>query len=223
MKQYNAAFDSAAAKLSIAATKTRDEMVSSSLPDEPAITAALVTRFRDALDEHEKAGLRWSAKVLSSHGPGAEEGTFGADLVGILHLKLPELDVTKGFLAQAKKQNDGKKLSSTEWKRLVEQCKKMLMYSSTSFVFIYSFNGFFVVPAVSVLGCKNREDLHTLHPVRIHDFYKQHFRCFVGDYHMQSDRSPALIDLRYRKQLVLEARLSSKSPGPLFEGDYRPE
>ena len=217
MKQYTAAFDTAAAKLNSAAQKTRDEMAKKILPDEPAVTAALVTRFKDALDGYEKAGIKWSARVLSSHGPGAEEGTFGADLVGILHIEFPEFEIKKGFLAQAKKQHDGQKLSAAAWGKLVKQCEKMLIFSNTSFVFVYSFNGFFVVPAVSVVGCTNPEDLHTLHPIKIHDFYKQHFRCFVGDYRMQSDTSSILSDLRYRNQLVLEARPFSLSPSPLFE------
>ena len=217
MKRYSAAFDSAVARLNSAARTTREEMANGALPDEPAITAALVTRIRDALDGYDKAGIRWSAKVLSSHGPGAEERTFGADLAGVLHIEFPDFEVKKGFLAQAKRQNDGKKLSSEKWNKLAEQCERMLTYSNTSFVFVYSLNGFFVVPAISVLGCTDPEDLHTLHPMRIHDFFKQHFWCFVGDNRVQSGPSSILSDLSPRQQLVLEAKLSSLSPGPLFE------
>ena len=216
MQRFNAAFDSAASRLLTAANKTRDDMVAQTLPDEPAVTSALVARFRDALDGYDKAGIRWSAKILSSHGPGAEEATFGADFLGVLQIQFPEFKIKKGFLAQAKKQNEGTKFSSTEWNRLVGQCEKMMKYSNTSFVFIYSLNGFFVVPAVSVLACRGPEDLHTLHPVRIHHFYKLHFRCFVGDYGIR-DSSPSILEeLRYRNGLEVKATSSISSDDSLF-------
>ena len=49
MQRFNAAFESAVRKLNTAANRTRDEMAARKLPDEPAVTSALVTRFRDAL------------------------------------------------------------------------------------------------------------------------------------------------------------------------------
>ena len=217
MQRFNAAFDSAANRLLAAANRTRDDMEARTLPDEPDVTSALVTRFRDALDRHEKAGIRWSAKVLSSHGTGAEEKTFGAVFVGSLHIDFPDFEIRKGFLAQAKKQNEGRKLPSKEWDRLTEQCKNMMKYSNASFVLIYSLNGFFVVPAVSVLACKGSEDLHTLHPMRIHNFYKKHFRCFFGDYRIR-DSSPSILDeLQYRSGLVVRGTSPASSRDGLFQ------
>ena len=216
MQRFNAAFESAASKLNAAANKTRDDMLERTLPDEPTVTSALVTRFRDALDGYERAGIRWSAKILSSHGHGAAEGIFGADFLGVLRIEFPEFQIGKGFLAQAKRQNEGTKLSSKEWARLVEQCKKMMKYSNASFVFIYSLNGFFVVPAVSVLACRGPEDLHTLHPMRIHHFYKHHFRCFVGDYDIRYSTPSILEELRYRNGLEVKAKLPFSSDDSLF-------
>ena len=216
MQRFNAAFESAASRLNTAANKTRDDMLEKTLPDEPAVTSALVTRFRDALDGYEKAGIRWSAKILSSHGHGAEEGMFGADFLGVLQIEFPEFEIRKGFLAQAKRQNEGTKLSSTEWNRLVGQCERMMKYSNTSFVFIYSLNGFFVVSAVSVLACRDPEDLHTLHPMKIHHFYKHHFRCFVGDYGIRDSTPSILEELRYRKGLEVKAKSPFSSDDSLF-------
>ena len=205
MQQFDAAFNSAASKLNTAANKTRDDMLTRALPDEPAVTSALVIRFRDALDDYEKAGIKWSAKVLSSHGQGAEEKFFGADFLGVLQIEFPEFKVRKGFLAQAKRQNEGKKLSSADWNRLAGQCERMMTFSNTSFVFVYSMNGFFVVPAVSVLACNGPEDLHTLHPMKIHHFYNQHFRCYVGDNGIHDDSPSILEELRYRTGLAMQA------------------
>ena len=217
MQRFNAAFESAASRINSAASRTRDDMLTRKLPDEPAVTSALVIRFRDALDGYDKAGIKWSAKILSSHGPGAEEAVFGADFLGVLQLEFPEFEVRKGFLAQAKKQDEGKKLSVSDWNRLVIQCKRMMSFSNTSFVFVYSLNGFFVVPAVSVLACRNLEDLHTLHPMRIHHFYKQHFNCFVGDYDIRDTTPSILEELRFRSGLLLKA----VSPSPFDDSLLR--
>ena len=216
MQRFNAAFESAANRLNTAANRTRDDMVAQRLPDEPAVTSALVTRFHDALDGYEKAGIRWSAKILSSHGRGAEEGIVGADFLGVLQIEFPEFEVRKGFIAQAKRQDEGKKLTPSKWSRLVEQCTKMMKYSNTSFVFVYSQNGFVVVPAVSVLACRGSEDLHTLHPTKIHHFYKKHFHCFVGDHRIQ-DSSPSILEeLRYRNGLMVTAKSPSSRDTSLF-------
>ena len=126
--------------------------------------------------------------------------------MGVLQIDFPEFKVKKGFIAQAKKQDEGKKLTPSEWSRLVDQCRKMKKYSNESFVFIYSKNGFVVVPAVSVLACRDSEDLHTLHPTKIHHFYKQHFHCFVGDYRIQDNSSSVLEELRYRDGLMVTAK-----------------
>ena len=216
MKRFDAAFESAASRINAAAKKTRDDVLKLRLPDEPSVTSALVTRLHDALEGYENAGIMWSAKILSSHGRGAEEKIFGADFLGVLQISFPEFEIRKGILAQAKRQNEGKKLSTTEWKRLVEQCKIMMKFSSASFVFIYSLNGFFVVPAVSVLACRDPEDLHTLHPMTIRSFYIQHFRCFVGDYGIHDDSPSILEELRYRTGLLVKATSPSTYVEPLF-------
>ena len=217
MERFNAAFESAARKLNAAARKTRDDMLERRLPEEPEVTSALVTRFRDALDGYGKAGIRWSAKILSSHGRGTEERIFGADFLGALHIEFPDFEVRKGFLAQAKKQDEGKVLSTSEWNRLTEQCKRMMKYSTTSFVFVYSHNGFAVVPAVSVLACRGREDLHTLHPMTIHRFYKKHFFCFVGDHGIYDSSPSVLEELRYRTGLAVKATSTDSPESSLFD------
>ena len=219
MQRFNAAFESASRRINSMSRKTRDDMLARRLPDEPDVTSALVTRLRDAFDGYQKAGIKWSAKILSSHGPGAEESVFGADFLGVLQIDFPDFRIRKGFLAHAKKQDEGKKLSTDDWKRLREQCEKMMNVSNTSFVFIYSQNGFFVVPAISVLACGGPEDLHTLHPMKIHQFYRQHFYCFVGDYDIRSSSQSALRELGCRRGLELIATSPDSSEPSLFDDD----
>ncbi len=175
------------------------------LPDEPTITGALVTRLRDALDGFMTSGIFWSARVMSSHGANTEESVYGADFLGVLNLSMPGLSVSKGFLAQAKRQEPGTKLSRAEWKRLTEQCEKMLTYSTESFVFVYSLNGVYMVPAIKVVSCLTVEDLHTLHPQNTGPFYRNHFECFIGDRRLNSILTDSLKELKYRDGIEISA------------------
>jgi hypothetical protein len=193
MKKYDSAFSSAATRVGAAAKKTAQDYAEKNIPDEPSFTAALATRIKDSLAGFSKGGIFWSAKILSSHGPNTEESRFGADVLGSLSLDLPDYSVKKGFLAQAKRQEPGTLLPTSEWKRMQAQCNTMLNFTSDSYVFIYALNGVFVVPAISVAACKKVEDLYTLHPKNLSAFYKEHFMCFVGDRAIDS-ASPCVLD-----------------------------
>lgn len=198
MQRYESAFQRASTKLAHAATKTVQDYTVNALPDEPAFTAALVTRLKDALDGFKTSGIAWSAKILSSHGANTEEKKYGADFLGVLTLALPGLNVKKGFLAQAKRQEPGSKLDLRQWKDLAAQCEKMLKITPSSFVFVYSLNGVFMVPAIKVLSCEEPEDLHTLHPAKTGPFYRSHFECFVGDRRLDSPTTETLRNLPLR-------------------------
>lgn len=193
MKKYDSAFSSAATRVGTAARKTAQEYAEKNIPDEPSFTAILATRIKDSLSGFSKGGISWSAKILSSHGPNTEESRFGADVLGSLSLDLQGYSVKKGFLAQAKRQEPGKPLATSEWKRMQAQCSTMLNFTSDSYVFIYALNGVFVVPAIIVAACQGVEDLHTLHPKNLSAFYKEHFMCFVGDRAIDS-ASPRVLD-----------------------------
>jgi len=212
MKKYESAFSSAATRIGGAAKKTSEDYAEKVIPDEPTFTAALVTRIRDSLAGYSKGGITWSAKVLSSHGANTEESQFGADFLGSLVLNLPDYRLGKGFLAQAKRQEPGSHLTGKEWSRLQDQCKKMLAFSTAGYVFVYSLNGVFVVPAVSVVACLRPEDLHTLHPKTLSNFYKQHFMCYFGDKAIDSSGPTALDNLRARTTLTILA-----SEGPKYD------
>jgi hypothetical protein len=206
MQRYIRSFRQASNRLGRAAVKTVQEYRDEALPDEPTFTGALVTRLKDSLDGFVTSGISWSAKVLSSHGARAEETEFGADILGLLSLDLPELKIRKGFLAQAKRQEPGSKLSQREWTRLVEQCKRMTSFTPESFVFIYAFNGVFMVPAVTVPHCVGPEDLHTLNPENTVRFYRRNFECHIGDSRIDSATPDALVALRYLTGLEVSGK-----------------
>lgn len=211
MKKYDSAFSSAATRIGGAAKKTAEDYSEKFIPDEPSFTAALVTRIRDSLSGYSKGGITWSSKILSSHGPNTEESRFGADFLGALALDLPGYSVRKGFLAQAKRQEPGKALVSNEWSRLQSQCNTMLGFSTASYVFVYSFNGVFVIPAVGVVACKQAEDMHTLHPKTLSGFYKEHFMCFFGDRQIDSATPRVLDNLRAKVALEISANVGEKN------------
>lgn len=217
MKKYESAFSSAATRIGSAAKKTSEDYAEKVIPDEPTFTGALVTRIRDSLAGYSKGGITWNAKILSSHGPNTEESQFGADFLGSLALDLPDYKVRKGFLAQAKRQEPDSPLTGKEWSRLQVQCERMLGFSTSSYAFVYSLNGVFVVPAVSIVACIQPEDMHTLHPKTLGSFYKQHFMCFVGDRVIDSSAPRVLDNLRARTTLAISASAGQKND--LFSND----
>jgi hypothetical protein len=71
--------------------------------------------------------------------------------MGVLDVKVTDLRVKKGFLAQAKRAEPDTSFSRDEWARLQGQCETMLQRSPDSFVFLYSKEkGIRVVPAIEV-------------------------------------------------------------------------
>ncbi len=83
--------------------------------------------------------LIWRAATLrAGSGSGAEEKEFGADILGVLSIDLPDYKVAKGFLAQAKRAEPGVRFSNSEWSRLRAQCNIMLMTTPDCFVVAYS-------------------------------------------------------------------------------------
>lgn len=220
MKKYDSAFVSAAARVGAAAKKTAQEYAERNIPDEPSFTATLAVRIKDSLSGFAKGGVSWSAKILSSHGPNTEESKFGADILGALSLNLPGYSVKKGFLAQAKRQEPGKPLATSEWKRMQAQCNTMLNFTSDSYVFVYALNGVFVVPAISVSACQTIEDLHTLHPKNISTFYKEHFMCFVGDREIDAASTQVLNKILAREVFQVTANASGdRAPFTHGEGN----
>ena len=155
-------------------------------------------------------GILWTAMTLqSSSGSGAEERRHGADLLGVLDIALPDFEVKKGFLAQAKRAEPGIPMSNSEWDRMTEQCETMLSRTPDAFVFGYSDErGIRVYPATAVVGSDTR-DLFDLYDRSIRSFFESHLECFIGDHRLNSpdiETLDALADLPVRRVLKLSAR-----------------
>lgn len=187
MRRFSNAFGAAAKRVGAAAARTLADFHAGRLPDEPNFTSSFTSRAKDELDKFQTGGIFWQARILS---PITQERQFGADFVGTLKLQLPGFSVMKGFLAQAKRQLKGAKLNANEWKRLVGQCETMLKYSSESFVFVYAAGEVITVPALSVIACAGPVDLYKLHPKPLIRFYRDHFKCWIGQA-LEAENLPA--------------------------------
>src|SRR2546426_425594 len=117
--------------------------------------------------EYRTRGVRWTAKTFTSQGPKAQERTFGADFMGVVEFNLPEYQVTKGFLAQAKRVEHGEHITPREWNRMVEQCKQMLSITAECFVFVYARTGIIVVPALAIASATASRNPHDFYSRKI--------------------------------------------------------
>lgn len=170
----------AAHKAADAVADTMVQYKEGELTDEDDITGALVGQLRAALNGRID-GLQWSAKVLRHRrGVAAEEKKIGADI--LFHVKVETLEQTfsKGVLIQAKRFEPNQNMTTASQGDLKAQCKKMLEYSPSSFVFNYSTKGVRCGSATRVAGASSRNlnELCGRTPFR---FFLDFFQCPIGD------------------------------------------
>lgn len=179
---------------------------------EPAMTDRMIGAIEETLRDFKARGVQWGAKTLTDRGPGSQESKCGADFMGVLNISLPDFSVTKGFLAQAKLIRNGSAGDVNELKR---QCDKMLNLTPASFVFLYSRDDVWVVPAISVIGAN--VDPVGLYGRSAKRFFEEHLECFIGDRNISSPTPMALDDLRRRfdarSAILLEAHPAGDQPG----------
>ena len=177
-----AAEESAKAVLSQhAEIRGREEEITAQLKSE--ITQQMVDRVQANLNGEVIHGVQFAVQVFRR----AQEHDVGADLMGVLQIETPTDSVRKVFLAQAKVCNWG----TDSWGNHVAICRdsrlrgqmiNMLDRTSDSFAFFYTAVGIFVVPAFQIiLTSGNRISTDEVYFHRISQFYKEHFKCFIGD------------------------------------------
>jgi len=159
---------------------------------EEPFTDRMIGAIEQRMNGLQTKGIRWSALTLTAHQRGAQETTFGADFMGVLHINLPDFRVQKGFLAQAKLLEPNAYFSPNESRRLAEQCRRMLAHSPDSFVFLYSRYSIRVVPAISVVGLHQPMSPYALYRRSIARFFEEHFESFIGDSRMSGPNVESL-------------------------------
>jgi hypothetical protein len=172
--------DRLADRIQTATARTVESLKDGWVSQEPHFTDRLLARIEDAVNGFNGDGVHWRARTLTDHGPGSEEKRFGADFLGVFEATTTELSLSKGFLSQSKMLDIGDQLSSKEYNRLREQCRRMLDRTPDSFVFLYAAAGVRVVSANAVLHSAERS-LDELGTKEVGEFFHDHFRCFIGD------------------------------------------
>jgi hypothetical protein len=170
----------AAARVSQAVDGVLADYRAGNVEQEPAITDRMLQAMATALNGHQRKGFVWTAKTFTDRGHGSQESRVGADFMGVLAANLPTFEVTKGFLAQAKRLERDEELRPSDLSKLKEQCDAMLAITPDAFVFLYSRHQVTIVPAVSVAAFAGGA-LHKLHQRKLTEFIEEHLACFIGD------------------------------------------
>lgn len=173
MMDYRIVMESAS-HIAEAANKTCLDLEAKCIEHEPQFTDRMLGRISEAMDNFEVKGVMWRAKTLTSLSPAAQEAQYGADFMGVLEINLPNYSVKKGFLAQAKMEHR----IQAEFNKLRKQCEQMLTISPDSFVFVYSCNGIYIIPAIAVVSSETYQNIYYRY---ISTFFMMHLECFVGD------------------------------------------
>lgn len=148
--------------------------------DEDDITGALVGALGSKMSG-TISGLSWSASILRHRsGIAAEEKKYGADMLFHIEVNTRGVSFSKGVLIQAKRTDKVSLMSKNDKQDLDEQCQKMLMQTSSSYVFNYTKRGMKCGAANRVQGSRSRKlsDDCTVTPYR---FFYEFFRSPIGD------------------------------------------
>lgn len=180
---------------------------------EPDLTGRIVGAIRDRLRSKQIGGITWNARSLrTGRGRGSEESRHGADLLGVLDIKIEDYQTTKGFLAQAKRVEPGKPLNQQRWDELVDQCHIMLRRTPDAYVFAYSKSrGIRIIPANSIVSLDGPADVFRLFNRGVASFFEIHIESYVGDPRLNSTdikTLDALVDLPVQHVMQLSARIT---------------
>jgi hypothetical protein len=173
----HAAIRKAAEQASLGASAALDAFESGRVTQEPELVRHTLTEIEHAVNDLYVHGTHWHAGTFSSLGRGSRERRFGADFVGLFEVQLPDYNVKKGFLAQAKLLSGN--LGKRERERLRGQCEKMLAHTPDAFVWLFGKDEIRIVPAITVIAGDNEPV--ELYSRGIERFFEEHFACFIGD------------------------------------------
>jgi hypothetical protein len=150
------------------------QLAASRIEQEPDFTSQFVAGMRGEFRRSGFEQYNWDVKVLTDRGRGAQERTYGADLLVVQHFDSPDYRVTKGFLAQAKL---GARRPAP--RGIVEQCDRMLDVTPEAFVFRYDRTGIMVTSAAAAVASDGELDQLRWKPFS--EFLLDFMTSFVGD------------------------------------------
>jgi hypothetical protein len=201
-------FDESMREVALAADKAVElamkKYASGGASDEPEITGYLLGQL-DAQIEGRIGGLTWNTQIVRNKaGTAAEERRVGADLLIHVSLDTPSAKYSKGVLVQAKRAEPDESISTGDLQRLSRQCKTMLTFTPSAFVFNYARGSMRCAPATRFAEATDRR-LHRQCAWTSYRFFRELFRCPIGDPRITSgttyDLVPKVIRLRGEGQL----------------------
>lgn len=189
--------------------------------DEESFSDQLCGRIKETLEGFETDSVSWqaenvlrdrrygrlSARSLSKH---SEEPAFGADLVVVLDIDLPDYEVNKGFLAQAKRLEVDDDLAASERKRLVTQCDLMTEVTPASLVLLYGSSGLRAISATAVSASRGHQ-LDMIPTAYIEAWFRELAICGLGDRKIQATDPGSLLTLAEELDTEAALRLIGRS------------
>lgn len=220
LKRYNPAIQSVLGRIAYDASSLCQRVSRTSpnaVSDEDDFTSRLAHSIEASLNGQTVNGLKFrvTTRRLRWRGSHAEEPRAGADLILVVSLHTPEAQFSKGYLIQAKIEDDTASapltsLPASEHRRLGSQCEKMLDVTGESYVWVDRPDGIAVLRAIAVAGSGPSVAAELQHrPFR--SFWRDALECWNGD-PLLTDASPrgleSAIERSQAKQLLEMAATS---------------
>lgn len=181
IKEFDDAFRAAAQEVARAEADTRAHVGAVSGSEEE-FSSVFASKIRERLDNKTISGLHWN--VWTKIVPKKTERIIGADLLISVQINLPNAQISKGILMQAKV-NSAKNLGL--WVKdpgeLADQCDRMRTHTNDSFVITYGNSGTSILKGATVSAVKGKR-LSRLHRWGVTEFFHIYFRCDYGDPNM---------------------------------------
>lgn len=141
--------------------------------DEDDFTSRFLERIESELDGWRLGEISFRVRKTTWRGKISEEVVFGADIVAVVRVNLPDYKTNKGILIQAKRLGHGKHFDAGEWSDLQRQVEKMRNHTQSSYVWLYDSSGVRSVRSHAVQGLATR---------RIDDLYTTKCSTFLGEF-----------------------------------------
>jgi hypothetical protein len=183
------------------------------------ITLHLIDEIEKSLNGKKINGVKFRVKSYKKR----EENLTGADLIGILEINYNGQKISKAYLAQGKIADIKKRKSNKSQyiycynQDILRQTNNMLNITSDSFFFLYTKKGIIVVPSLGVkLSNKNSIKSSDHYYFNFGDFYKNFFKCFIGDhkiapfFNKPSELIEYIEQVGYNKAIYIQANVSQK-------------
>lgn len=190
LRRYDEAIDGLSGLIASKTERLCDRL-GGRIVDEDDFTSRMLQSIEEATDGAMIGGVRWTVETrkLPWRGKASEEKRYGADFGLVVRMDGAGLNVSKGYLVQAKKQDAGfpfapfPKLVGDVDPRLKEQAKNMLNVTPESYAWFYTPEGVFIVRAGMIVDApKARVD--ELHYQGVHGFFRRAFMSWSGDYRL---------------------------------------